>query len=206
MEKIITGFNPVNEGWQYMWVITLLGMIGLGIAVERFIYIFLKSSRGRGVFMHSIANLLKAGKFDEAQNLAGSTKLPIARILYSILSHREKGKDAMKEAFEETYMTEAPRINRYIVLLQISASVSTLLGLLGDCWGLIVTFDAIANKPAAERPKAMADGIAMAMAATYMGLVVAIPLLVVQGLFSMQSERLIEELEEKGMKVINILG
>lgn len=204
--QVIVSFNPANDGWQYMWTILLMGFVALGIAIERFITIYLKSAKGRHQFMANIANLLKAGKYDEAMNFAGGSQLPIAKVIYAILANREKGKEAMSQAMDEVYLTEAPRVNRYLTLIQIVASVATLLGLLGTIWGLIFTFDAVANKPAAERPKALADGIAVAMATTYAGLSVAIPLALVQGWLAMQAERVIEELEEKGIKIINILA
>ena len=62
------------------------------------------------------------------------------------------------------------------------------------------------NKPAAERPKALADGIAIAMGTTLLGLLSAVPLLVIVGLLNMNSERLIQEMEEKGLKIINSLS
>lgn len=204
--QVITSFNTSNDGWQYMWVILLLGLVATGIAVERFIHIYLKGAKGRHQFMYGVAQLLKHGKYDEAMQMAGASKLPIAKIVYGILSVRDKGKDAMNDAREEIYLTEAPRLNRYLSLIQIVASVATLMGLLGTIWGLIYTFDAVANKPAAERPKALADGIAVAMATTYMGLTVAIPLALVQGWLALQSERVIEEMDEKGMKIVNDLA
>lgn len=204
--QVIMSFNPANDGWQYMWIIMLFGFVAFGIAVERFITIYLKSAKGRHQFMANVANLMKASKYDEAMNLAAGSKLPIAKIIYAILSKREGGKEAMQQAMDEVYLTEAPRVNRYLTLIQIIASVATLMGLLGTIWGLIYTFDAVANKPAAERPKALADGIAVAMATTYAGLSVAIPLAVIQGWLALQAERVIEELEEKGIKIINILA
>ncbi len=204
--QVITSFNTSNDGWQYMWVILTLGLVATGIAIERFIQIYLKSAKGRHGFMYGVAQLLKHGKYDEAMQMAGASKLPIAKIVYGILSVRDKGKDAMNDAREEIYLTEAPRLNRYLSLIQIVASVATLMGLLGTIWGLIYTFDAVANKPAAERPKALADGIAVAMATTYMGLTVAIPLALVQGWLALQSERVIEEMDEKGMKIVNDLA
>jgi len=184
----------------------LVGFVALGLCIERFITIYLKSAKGRGQFMANIANLLKAAKYDEAMNFAGASQLPIAKVVYAILANREKGKDGMSQAMEEVFLTEAPRVNRYLSMVSIAASVATLLGLLGTIWGLIYTFDAVANKPAAERPKALADGIAIAMATTYLGLTVAIPVSVVQGWLSLNAERVIEELEEKGIKIINILA
>jgi len=204
--QVFISFNPANDGWQYMWVIICVGFVAVGIAIERFISIYLKSAKGRHAFMAKIASLLKAGKLDEALNFSASSQLPIAKIVYAIMANREKGKEGMQQGMDEVYLTEAPRINRYLTLIQICASVATLLGLLGTIWGLIYTFDAVANKPAAERPKALADGIAIAMATTYLGLTVAIPLSLVQGWLALQAERVIEEMEEKGMKIINILA
>jgi biopolymer transport protein ExbB/TolQ len=204
--QVVTSFNTANDGWQYMWIIMIFGLVALGIAIERFITIYLTSAKGRHKFMFGMAQLLKHGKYDEAMQLAGASKLPIAKIIYAVLSNRDKGKDAMNEAREEVYLTEAPRLNRYLSLIQIVASVATLMGLLGTIWGLIYTFDAVANKPAAERPKALADGIAVAMATTYMGLTVAIPLALIQGWLALQSERVIEEMDEKGMKIVNDLA
>ena len=56
-----------------------------------------------------------------------------------------------------------------------------------------------------QKNKALADGIAIAMGTTLLGLLSAVPLLVIVGLLNMNSERLIQEMEEKGLKIINSL-
>ncbi|MBR2209863.1 MAG: MotA/TolQ/ExbB proton channel family protein, partial [Fibrobacter sp.] len=48
--------------------------------------------------------------------------------------------------------------------------------------------------------------IAIAMGTTLLGLLSAVPLLVIVGLLNMNSERLIQEMEEKGLKIINSLA
>lgn len=206
MEQIIKGFSPESAGWQFMYVILFVGMAAAGIAIERFIYIFLRSSKGRGAFMANIGNLLKAGKFDDAMNHAMASNLPLGKVIYAILAKREKGKEGMQAGLDEAFLTEAPRINRYLSMVAVVANVATLLGLLGTIFGLIYTFDAVANKPAAERPKALADGIAVAMGTTFMGLIVAIPLMFIQGVLTLQAERVVQEMEEKGVKIINIVA
>jgi biopolymer transport protein ExbB len=206
MEQIARGFQTTSEGWQFMWVILALGGAAAGLAVERFLYIVLKSSKGRKAFMANLANMLKAEKYAEAANFAKSAQIPLAKVMTAILDNRDKGEKGMTDAMDEVFLTEAPRINRYLNLLATVANIATLTGLLGTIFGLIYTFDAVANKPAAERPAALADGIAVAMGTTFMGLTVAIPALAVQGYFSLTSERLIEEMEEKGLKVMHLLG
>lgn len=206
MEQIARGFQTTSEGWQFMWVILALGGAAAGLAVERFLYIVLKSSKGRKAFMANLANMLKAEKYAEAANFAKSSQIPLAKVMTAILDNRDKGEKGMTDAMDEVFLTEAPRVNRYLNLLATVANIATLTGLLGTIFGLIYTFDAVANKPAAERPAALADGIAVAMGTTFMGLTVAIPALAVQGYFSLTSERLIEEMEEKGLKVMHLLG
>jgi biopolymer transport protein ExbB/TolQ len=206
MEKLVQSFNPSSDGWQFMWLILIVGISGFGVAAERMIYIFLKSSKGRAEFMLNFGKLLSAKKYEEALAYANSSKLPVARIMHAIVSNKDKGREGMTSASDAVFLTEAPRVNRYMSMIGVIASISTLLGLMGTIYGLIYTFDAVANKPAAERPKALADGIAIAMGTTLMGLLVAVPLLAIQGFLLMIGERVIEEMEEKGLKIINSLS
>jgi len=203
IKNTIASFDPSQAGWQFMWVITLFGLAGVGIAIERFVYIFLRSSSGRDIFLRNFSTLVAAKKFEEAVSLCKTSTLPIAAVLGSIVEVRDKGKDAIVAASDAAFLTEAPRVNRYLSIVALIASIATLLGLAGTIFGLIITFDAVANKPAAERPQALANGISIAMGTTLLGLFWAIPLLIAQGFLSLFSERVIQEMEEKGLKVIN---
>jgi biopolymer transport protein ExbB/TolQ len=204
MDKIFIGFSLDATGWQFMWVIAIFGGLAGGLAVERFLYIVMKSASGRKKFMADIASLLKAEKIAEAESLAKEGQTPLAKCLYAVLSNRDKGEKGMTKALDEVFLTEAPRVNRYLGMLITMANLATLTGLLGTIFGLIFSFDAVANLPAAQRPQALADGIAVAMGTTFMGLVVAIPLMGIQGYFTLQAERLVEEMEEKSLKVMNL--
>jgi biopolymer transport protein ExbB len=203
MELILKGFQ--GEGKFYMTVILALGIISLAIIAERFFYIYLKSSAGRANFMRNIAQLLQTGRVAEAGHLAASQSFPLARIISAVLQNKAKGQAAIEKAVDEVYLTEAPRINRYLNLLPAFANIAMLCGLLGTIFGLIFAFDAVANLPAAQRPQALASGISIVMVNTFTGLAVAIPILLFHGLLAMQSERLQEEMEEKAVKVMNLL-
>ena len=203
MELILKGFN--GEGRFYMTVIMVLGLISLAIIAERFFYIYLKSSKGRAGFMRNVAQMLQTGRVAEAGQMAASQSLPLAKIISAVLQSKPKGQAAMEKAVDEVYLTEAPRMNRYLNLLPALANIAMLCGLLGTIFGLILAFDAVANLPAAQRPAALANGIAIVMVNTWTGLATAIPILLFHGLLAMQSERLQEEMEEKAVKVMNLL-
>ena len=203
MELILKGFQ--GEGKFYMSVIMVLGIISLAIIAERFYYIYVKSSAGRANFMRNIAQLLQTGRVAEAGHLAASQNFPLAKIISAVLQNKAKGQAAIEKAVDEVYLTEAPRINRYLNLLPAFANIAMLCGLLGTIFGLILAFDAVANLPAAQRPQALANGISIVMVNTWTGLACAIPILLLHGLLAMQSERLQEEMEEKAVKVMNLL-
>jgi biopolymer transport protein ExbB len=203
MELILKGFQ--GEGKFYMSVILCLGIISLAIIAERFFYIYVKSSAGRANFMRNIAQLLQTGRVAEAGHLAASQSFPLAKIISAVLQNKAKGQAAIEKAVDEVYLTEAPRINRYLNLLPAFANIAMLCGLLGTIFGLILAFDAVANLPAAQRPQALANGISVVMVNTWTGLATAIPILLLHGLLAMQSERLQEEMEEKAVKVMNLL-
>ncbi|GHV13458.1 translocation protein TolQ [Fibrobacterales bacterium] len=206
IKNTLASFDPAQAGWQFMWIILFVGLAGLGVAAERIIYIYFRSSKGRDKFLLDFGKLLAEKKYEEAVAFTKTSKLPIATVLGAIVGSHDKGKEAIVAASDAVFLTEAPRVNRYLSIIGLIASVATLLGLAGTIFGLIITFDAIANKPAAERPTALANGISVAMGTTLLGLAAAIPLLVINGFLSMFSERVIQEMEEKSLKVINSLA
>ena len=212
MSKLLQSFSPESDGYQFMWIILVVFIIGLGFSLERVSYIMVKSSKGRAKFMADFGKLVMQNQLEQALQFAKSSKLPIAKVMDAIVGAKlnckdaDKARDMMTAASDAVFLTEAPRLTRYISIISVMASISTLLGLMGTIYGLIYTFDAVANKPASERAKALADGIAIAMGTTLLGLLSAVPLLVIVGLLNMNSERLIQEMEEKGLKIINSLA
>ena len=200
MSKMLQSFSPESDGYQFMWIILVVFVIGLGFSIERFFYIMVKSSSGRAKFMADFGKLVMQNQLEQALQFAKSSNLPIAKVMDAIVGAKlnckdaDKARDMMTAASDAVFLTEAPRLTRYISIISVMASISTLLGLMGTIYGLI------------ERAKALADGIAIAMGTTLLGLLSAVPLLVIVGLLNMNSERLIQEMEEKGLKIINSLA
>ncbi len=204
IKALVQGFQGPG-GWS-MWVITILAMLGLAVVVERFYYLFIKCGFSRGRFMEDLFKILKTGDTTRALKYAGASEMPLAKVMVSILSNKDKGTDAMNKAVDEVFLAENPKILRYTPQIVMFANVATLLGLLGTIYGLILAFDAVANVPAAQRAQALATGISVAMATTFFGLVVGIPLMFIHGIYSAQTDRILEEMDEKSAKMTNILS
>ncbi len=196
----------VGPGGIWMWLILVFGLIpAIALVLERFYYLYMKCSWGRGRFMQDLTKFIKVGDFPKAIRFAADFRTPLAKVVEAILVNKDKGGSEVEKSVDEVFLTETPRIQRYIPMLGTIANISTLLGLLGTIIGLIMAFDAVANVPAAQRAQALATGISVAMATTAFGLIIAIPLLLLHGIYLSQSEKIIEEMDEKSAKLVNIL-
>jgi biopolymer transport protein ExbB/TolQ len=203
MKFIIDGF--LSPGSSFMWLILLIGFATLGLMAERSWYLFRKCGTNSGSFMSAISKYLKSGDYEKAIKFSSSEKTPLAKGITSILQNRGKGAKAVQKAVDEVFLTEAPKVTRNIPFLPTLANLATLLGLMGTIYGLMIAFDAIANVPAAQRAQALATGISVAMSTTLWGLFVAIPTLLGHGLLASKSDRVVEELDEKTAKFINLV-
>ena len=63
MSKMLESFSPDADGFQFMWIILVVFMIGLGFSIERVVYIMLKSSSGRARFLADFGKLISGIKW-----------------------------------------------------------------------------------------------------------------------------------------------
>jgi biopolymer transport protein TolQ len=86
----------------------------------------------------------------------------------------QAGFDSVRVALEEAAMHEALALEKGMIVLSTAVSGGPFIGLLGTVWGVMETFSGIARANAASLT-AMAPGVAGALIATVIGLLVAIP-------------------------------
>jgi len=101
----------------------------------------------------------------------------------------------------EGVMRETPKLESGLTLLKIIAAVAPLMGLLGTVTGMIITFQAITIFGAGD-PKAMAGGISSALVTTVLGLLVAIPTVLLHTLVNGRAQRVIHLLTEQATGII----
>lgn len=110
------------------------------------------------------------------------------------LSEQEFG--LIDHKVEQTIDDIVAKEESYLPFLASTAAVAPLLGLFGTVWGLIYAFIRISERGSADIVS-IAPGIAAALITTLVGLVVAIPALVMYHYLSSQ----IQELERKLVKI-----
>lgn len=87
-------------------------------------------------------------------------------------------------------------------ILSLFGTLTPLMGLLGTVWGLVLMFKKIAQTQQAVTPALLADGLWEAMYSTMAGLIIAIPCLLLSGVFNTLLERLQTDLT----RIINHLN
>lgn len=205
METIASFYK---EGGVWMHPILFMSVIGLGIIIERFIFLYFKYNINASAFMAQIQKLVMANNIDRAIklcNAAPSAALP--RVIKAGLTRANKGPDEIQNAVEEATLEIVPIVTKRTTVLQQIANIATLLGLLGTILGLIAAFEALKNPniPADQRQSMLAGGIAMAMNTTAFGLIVAIPCLIFQVFLTSVTKKIIDEIDQYSVKLENLL-
>jgi biopolymer transport protein ExbB len=194
------------KGGAFMYPIALVFAAGIAIAIERWVYLTVASTRNRQLWSQ-VVPLLQQGNFRAAVALCQKSTAAIGRILNYGLARLESARrrDDVEKAMEESLMEVLPRLEKRTHYLSTFANLATLLGLLGTIVGLIQAFTAVSNANPAEKADLLSASISVAMNTTAFGLIAAIPLLLVHTLIQTKTTELVDSLEMASVKFLNTL-
>ncbi len=205
-------FKTSSEGYLFMWVIALFGAIALAIIIERFYFILVRSNVNADKFMAEIRKLVAGGNIERAIELCEKGKqkaLPfvVLRGLKRANESEQLDFRAIQNAVDEGTLEVIPKLKERTNYLAMLANVATLTGLMGTIYGLIISFAAVGSESVSEEDKSrlLAQGIAAAMNTTIFGLMVAIPTLIAYTYISNRTNKIIDELDEHLVKLINLI-
>jgi biopolymer transport protein ExbB len=119
---------------------------------------------------------------------------PLSRLLLLATDHLDWPVAENADALQTRARHEVTRLERGLVVLEIIVGISPLLGLVGTIYGLIILFGSMNQGNAADTAR-FATGISLALNATLMGLLIAIPTLVAWSYYSKKVENLTIEME-----------
>ena len=204
MDTLIRFFQ---DGGTFMYPIAVVLVIGLGIAVERWMVLSNAKSANRQAF-NRILPLLQKKDYNGVVNLGKSINAPIAPIIAAGIARMAQSprRDDIELAMEEGVMEAMPRLEKRTAYLATLANISTLLGLLGTIIGLIQAFTAVASADPAEKAALLSSSIAVAMNTTAFGLIAAIPLLLIHSMLQSKTTEIIDSLEMAGVKCLNMIS
>ncbi len=206
MFETITRF--LQEGGIFMYPIGVVLIVGLAIAIERFIFLTAAKNSNRGAFDLGILPMVKKRDYKSALRFTNESDAAISGIMGAGLSRliNNQKRDEIELAMEEGLMETLPRLEKRTQYLATLANISTLLGLLGTIIGLIAAFTAVANADPSEKASLLSKSISIAMNTTAFGLMSAIPLLLCHAVLQTKTNEIVDSFEMAGIKFLNLIS
>lgn len=196
--------NFFKDGGMFLYPLALIFVVGVSIAIERYVYLTRETIRNRTLW-ENLVPALSSGNFKQVVALTQNSKASIATILnYGVARVASaRRRDDIEKAMDESLLEVIPRIEKRTHFLSSLANVALLIGLLGTITGLIGAFSAVATANPAEKASLLAAAISVAMNNTASGLGVAITLLLAHMFLESKTTSLIDSLEIASVKFLN---
>lgn len=191
-----------NEGGGFMWPILIVLIIGLAIAFERIITLNRADINTRK-FILDVKRALENSVAD-AEEVCANTRGPVASVFQAGLLRHDEGIDAVEKAVISYGSIEMSFLERGLVWLALAISLAPMFGFLGTVIGMVEAFDAI-EEAGDISPSLVAGGIKVALLTTVFGLIVAIILQVFYNYCVSKIDRIVVDMEEASIELIDSL-
>ena len=199
-EKTIA--DTIEGGGTIGYIILVLGAFGLLLLIFRVLNLLKAGSN-----VHEISDIVvkkvESSKGDEALEAIKEYEGSTARVIKSTLRNINKNREHVEDIIMENILNESSQIDRFGNFVLVIAAVSPLMGLLGTVTGMIETFDVITQFGTGD-PKLLSGGISAALVTTMLGLIVAIPLLLLGNLLSGWAQNIKDSMEQSALHIVNL--
>ena len=172
-----------------MWVLFVLNFFlwyGLGYR-----YFILK----RGTKGNVRRLISKHERRGENQAMRGMLDYAVADALYAAQEAKSIGANVRKH-INGVLLPYYSDVNSYRIMIKTIVVLAPLVGLLGTVMGMIETFDALQSSSMFAQGASISGGISKALFTTELGLVVAVPGLIVGRILDRKAERYELEFEQ----------
>ena len=157
--KLLSQFSPSNDGAFFFWILAIFGLLAFSLAIERLLTVNIKSNIDAEKFSSDVRAMIQKGDLKNAHELAKANSEKALAYVYSRALQVAVGMEYIdyrniQNAVDEATLEIMPRLTKRTSWLQTFANVATLIGLMGTIYGLILSFEALAE---VGKPIAVAD-------------------------------------------------
>ncbi|MGJ8654595.1 MAG: MotA/TolQ/ExbB proton channel family protein, partial [Opitutaceae bacterium] len=201
-QKLVDSSDTFGEhlakGGSVGYVIIGLGLICLLLGLLKVLEIS-RFKAPKPELLQSVLDSLNKGDTAQATQAAAadSTGLVGAGVEYA-----KESRGTLEEILYEKILAVRPGLERFLPFIALTAAAAPLLGLLGTVTGMIKTFNLITVFGTGDA-KSLSSGISEALVTTELGLVVAIPALIIHGMLSRMSRQKIGDMEQTAIGFVN---
>lgn len=211
----VTLLTIFKDSGFFGYLIILTFIIGIIYAVVRWIQLYQREKIDSSNFYLKMKGYVKNDQIDEAIKISESFKKTTLGFIFwsGLMGFKDarkvnKGEElntAVQNSFDEAVLQSVHKIDSGLFWFDTLAQVCTYLGLLGTIWGLLQAFAALSAPDVLDSEKnlLLTRGIKVAIGTTALGLMAAIPLTLIKGGLMTRAQRLINDIDEFSVKLIN---
>jgi len=179
-------------GWGFGPIFLILSIVFVTLTIMNWLAIA-RNAIAPPEMIEQFQAKLENKEYQEAYELAKESDSLFGRIFAVGLIKMSDDFASAKQAMEDTAEEEVLRLEHRLSYIGTIASVAPMIGLLGTVYGMILAFSVIARggPPQADQ---LAGGISLALVTTQIGLMIAIPALILFEVFKNRLTRLVLEL------------
>lgn len=191
----------------FLYPLGLTSIIVVWFSIERLVVL----RRGRVIprpFVRRFFDHLEEGKLDpkSALKLCEESGSPIAYIFAHGLRKWGKSSVEVEQAIIDGGERQVSQLRKHLRVLNGASTVAPLLGLLGTVVGMIESFNTIATKSAMGKSEELAAGIGLALLTTAVGLMIAIPALIMYMYLSGRVDALVIEMDGLAQELVDLIS
>lgn len=187
-----------------MYGIAVCSILALAVFLEKLWALRRGQIIPRGLSIE-VEELVRNKRIQDAVTLCKKGDSPLARVIRAGLENAGKNRERIKEIVIEVGQRETTELERYMNVLNTTISVAPMLGFLGTVLGMVQLFTSVAAVGEVTNIGMIADGIYKALYTTIAGLTVAIPATIFYRYLTSRADRLILEMEEISLRVIDLI-
>lgn len=197
----------VSKTNPMLFVLVLCSVVTLGYTLERLVGL----RRNRVIprdFVNRFLERLSTGKLDRdrAAELCRSNDSPTGRVFGHVVRYWGQPAATIRIALDHDAAREVTDLKRNIRVLNGTATLAPLLGLLGTVIGMIQSFDAIGGQAGGSKSEALAQGISLALVSTAIGLAIAVVSVAAYYHLLNRVDVLVRDMDDQARRVIDLVS
>ena len=200
-----TKFIEGDAGFMSLVAIALV--LGLAFCIERVVYLSLAQVNTRK-FCAELAELVAAGKIEQAIAKAKATRGPVAQLGRKAMECLNSNDQNDMATIERTINMEAEVQGAYLEencsWITLFIAMAPSLGFLGTVIGMVLAFDNI-QKAGDISPTVVAGGMKVALITTIFGIVVALVLQIFYNFILSKIESLTTDMEDSSITLLDLI-
>lgn len=199
-----TWLEHLRQGGVIMIPLLLLAVFCLLIGLYKMIELHFIRPRASESVLREILAAVYEQKISRALELADSLRRPLAPVIREGIAHRNAPRENIEEIMYERILAQAPVLERLLTPLAVCAGAAPLLGLLGTVTGMIHTFRLITVFGSGDA-RLLSSGISEALITTEVGLMIAVPTLLVHAYLARRVRTAIAAAQQSAVLFVNEL-